>query len=115
VQPLSFETEYHESLRWTAILYKRAGLELVSSTGIHSADAAVKCLLAGASAVEVCSIIYQKGWKAIDSILEEMDSLVESLGFSSLDGLQGKLSAINAEKPEEYLRLQYIKALTGIY
>ncbi len=115
VQPLSSETEYHEALRWTAILYKRAGLELVCSTGIHSADAAVKCLLAGANAVEMCSVIYQKGWKAIGSILEDMDSLIESLGYSSLDSLQGKLSAINAEKPEEYLRLQYIKALTGVY
>ncbi len=115
VQPLSAETEYHESLRWTAILYKRAGVELVSSTGIHSADAAVKCLLAGANAVELCSIIYQTGWKVIGSILEEMNTLVESLGYSSLDGLQGRLSAINAEKPEEYLRLQYIKALTGVY
>lgn len=62
-QPLSSETEYHESLRWTSILYKRVGLEIVSSTRIHNANAAVKCLLAGASAVEVCSIIYKKGWK----------------------------------------------------
>jgi len=115
VQPLSSENEYHESLRWAAILYKRAGIELVSSTGIHSADAALKCILAGATAVEVCSIIYQKGWKVIGTILEEMNSIVESIGYSSLDGLQGKLSAINAKKPEEYLRLQYIKALTGIY
>ncbi|MCX8012995.1 MAG: dihydroorotate oxidase, partial [Rectinema sp.] len=115
VQPLSSETEYHESLRWTSILYKRAGVEIVASTGIHSADAAVKCILGGASAVEICSIIYKKGWKVIESLLEEMATIIESLGYSSLDGLQGKLSAINAQKPEEYLRLQYIKALTGLY
>lgn len=115
VQPLSSETEYHESLRWTSILYKRAGVEIVASTGIHTADAAVKCILGGASAVQICSVIYRKGWKAIESILEEMNTLVESLGYSTLDGLQGKLAAINAEKPEEYLRLQYIKALTGLY
>jgi len=115
VQPLSSGSEYHESLRWTAILYKRAGVEIVSSTGIHSADAAIKCILAGASAVEVCSIIYQKGWKVVGSILEEMNSIVESLGYDSLDAAQGKLSAINVNRPEEYLRLQYIKALTGVY
>jgi len=44
-----------------------------------------------------------------------MDSIVESMGYSSLDAIQGKLSAANAERPEEYLRLQYIKALTGVY
>lgn len=115
VQPLSSGSEYHESLRWTAILYKRAGVEIVSSTGIHSADAAIKCILAGASAVEVCSIIYQKGWKVVGSILEEMNSIVESLGYDSLDAAQGKLSAINVNRPEEYLRLQYIKALTSVY
>jgi dihydroorotate dehydrogenase (fumarate) len=115
VQPLSSGSEYHESLRWTAILYKRAGVEIVSSTGIHSADAAIKCILAGASAVQICSIINQKGWRVVGSILEEMNSIVESLGYDSLDAAQGKLSAINVNRPEEYLRLQYIKALTGVY
>jgi len=113
-QPLSSPTEYHESVRWTSILYKRVGLELVASTGIHTADAAVKCILAGASAVEICSVIHQKGWGIISSLLEEMQALVHSLGFANIDAFQGKLAAINAEKPEEYLRLQYIKALTGI-
>ncbi len=114
-QPLSSETEYHESLRWTSILYKRVGLEIVSSTGIHSADAAIKCLLAGASAVEVCSVIYKQGWGIIGTMLKDMNILMDSLGYSCMDSLQGKLATINADRPEEYHRLQYIKALTDIY
>ncbi|MCX7775693.1 MAG: dihydroorotate dehydrogenase-like protein [Rectinemataceae bacterium] len=115
VQPLSSPVEYHETLRWTSILYKRAGVEIVSSTGIHSGEAVAKCILAGASATEVCSVIYQKGWKVLGTMLEELDEIVESLGFSSLDQMQGKMAAVNAQHPEEYLRLQYIKALTGFY
>jgi len=44
-----------------------------------------------------------------------MNILMDSLGYSCMDSLQGKLATINADRPEEYHRLQYIKALTDIY
>jgi dihydroorotate dehydrogenase (fumarate) len=113
-QPLSDADEYHDSLRWVALLFQRAGIELAGSTGIHSAETVAKFVLAGASAAEICSVIYRNGWKAIGGILDDLRALLETQGFSSLDAMRGKLSAYNAGKPDDYLRLQYIKALTGI-
>lgn len=114
-QALSTPEEYHESLRWISLLFQRAGIELSAATGVHNAETVAKFILAGASTVQVCSAIYKSGWKAIASILDELKSLLENEGFSSLEAMRGKLSAHNSEKPEDYMRLQYIKALTGIY
>ncbi len=113
-QPLSTADEYHDSLRWTALLFQRAGIELAGATGIHDAETAAKFILAGASVTQVCSAIYKDGWKAIGTIIDDLKTLIEAQGFSSVDSMRGKLSAYNSGKPDEYMRLQYIKALTGI-
>jgi dihydroorotate dehydrogenase (fumarate) len=113
-QPQSSADEYHESLRWIALLYQRAGLELTGGTGIHSAETAVKFFLAGATTIQVCSAIYKNGWKVIGTLVEDLCNILDSIGFSSLDSLRGKLSAQSSANPEHYMRMQYIKALTGI-
>ncbi|MEN6477534.1 MAG: dihydroorotate dehydrogenase-like protein [Rectinema sp.] len=114
-QALSSPADYHESLRWVSVLFQRAGIELTAATGIHDAETAIKMTLAGAGTVQVCSVLYRKGWNAVSEITRGMDEWLDSHGQPSLEGILGKLSARNAEKPQEYLRLQYIKALTGIY
>lgn len=112
--PQSTPDEYNESLRWVALLFQRAGIELSGATGIHSAETAVKFILAGAGTVQICSAIYSGGWKVISRIVEDMRNLAEELGYSSLDAMRGRLSAQSSGKLEEYMRLQYIKAITGI-
>ena len=59
--PLSHEGEYGEVLRWTAILSSAVKTDIAATTGIHTPETAIKMILAGASAVQVCSVIYQKG------------------------------------------------------
>jgi dihydroorotate dehydrogenase (fumarate) len=113
-QPLSTPDEYHEGLRWISLLFQRAGIELSATTGIHDAATAAKFVLAGASVVQICSAIYRGGWKTIGTMVDDLRNLVESQGFSSLDAMRGKLSAHNSGKPDDYIRLQYIKALTGV-
>lgn len=113
-QALSSPEEYHESLRWVAILFQRAGLDLAAATGVHDGQTAAKCVLAGAGAVQVCSAIYKNGWKAITNIIDDLGATLETQGFSSIDAMRGKLSAQTSGKLEDYMRFQYIKALTGI-
>ena len=59
--PLSHEGEYAETLRWTAILSSAvSSIDIAATTGIHTPESAVKEILAGASAVQICSIVYKK-------------------------------------------------------
>ena len=113
-QPMSGGDEYHDSLRWMALLFQRTGIELCGATGIHDAQTMAKFILAGASAVQICSALYKGGWKTVGKILDDLRILMEAQGFSSVDSMRGRLSAKSTGRLDEYMRLQYIKALTGI-
>jgi dihydroorotate dehydrogenase (fumarate) len=106
--------DYHESLRWVAILAERAGCDLAAGTGIHDAEVALRLVAAGAAAVQVCSAIYKGGWRALGDIKKGMSAWLDAKGIAELGALKGRLSQWRSAKPEAYLRVQYIKALTGI-
>ncbi|MCA1950081.1 MAG: dihydroorotate dehydrogenase-like protein [Treponema sp.] len=103
--------EYHESLRWIANLYGVAACELVGGTGIHSAETALKFIAAGAQTVQLCSAINAGGWAVLGSIRDEMSSMLDELGYASVDAFRGSLSRRTHPQNEQYERLQYLKAI----
>lgn len=111
---LSDPDDYHTCMRWTAILFERCGTQLSASTGIHSGEAALKLIAAGADTVQLCSVFYRTNTNASSGILGEMEHLMETMGLESLDQLRGRNSQKDSTRPEELERLQYIKALTGV-
>ena len=111
--PLSSSMEISNTLRWVAILYGKIDADLAATTGVHNADGAIKQLLAGAKAVELCSTLYKNGIEHIGVIREGIEKWMREKGFSSIDEFRGKVSQENSEYPGEYERLQYMKALTS--
>ncbi|MDP3179606.1 MAG: dihydroorotate dehydrogenase-like protein [Spirochaetaceae bacterium] len=106
--------DYCESLRWISILYDRVGCDVAAGTGVYDAEAALRLVLAGASAVQLCSVLYRRGWAAITEIRNGMASWMDAKGELSVAKLKGRLCQWKAQAPKDYLRLQYIQALTGI-
>lgn len=106
--------EYHESLRWIAILHDRVPCELAASTGVHDAEAALKLVAAGARTVQLCSVVYKRGLGVVGEIARSMGDRLDALGVKRLDDLRGRLDQWKSADPTAYLRLQYIQALTGI-
>ncbi|MBN2542628.1 dihydroorotate dehydrogenase-like protein [bacterium] len=102
------------SLRWIALLNGLIDCDFAASTGVHDSAGAIKQLLAGASVVQLCSTLYLNGLKQISSIREELEGWMNKHNFDSVEQFRGKMSKVLSDKPEEYERLQYIKALTGI-
>lgn len=102
------------SLRWVGLLSGNPKYEVCSSTGIHNGAGALKHLLVGANAVQVCSALYLNGVDHIQTILEEMRTWMKEHNFTKIDDFRGKLSFNNVETPSDYERIQYIKALVGI-
>lgn len=111
---LSTPHEMNIPLRWIALLAGRVGCQLTASTGIHDGAGVVKQILAGATAVQVCSALYQKGVEQVAVIIRELDSWMQTNEFRILEEFRGRFSQMQSDKPEQYERLQYIKALTGI-
>lgn len=110
----SSATEYHESLRWISRLYGTVPCRLAAGTGVHESETALKLIAAGASGVQLCSVLYKNGYEAIGRMVHEMSDRLDSLGIPSVSALQGRLSRQNSSEPARYERLQYVKALTGI-
>jgi dihydroorotate dehydrogenase (fumarate) len=104
---------YHESLRWIAMLEGRVGAELCASGGVYDGTTALRLLAVGASAVQLCSAVYAKGYSVLGMVVSEMDTWMDAHGIKRLSDLRGRLARRNSEHPELYGRLHYIKALTG--
>jgi dihydroorotate dehydrogenase (fumarate) len=99
-------------LRWIALLSGRIGCDLAASTGVHDGLDVIKQILAGATAVQVCSALYLKGLKQVGSMLETVENWMSGHGHSSPEDFRGRLSQMESDKPELYERLQYIRALS---
>ena len=75
---------------------------------------AIKMILAGAKAVQICSILYLNGMEEIARMVTGMENWMEKRGFASLDDFRGKLSQQASSEPEKFQRLQFIRMLVGI-
>ncbi len=112
-QPLSSEEEYSDTLRWVGLLSEELEADLAATTGIHSAQTALKMILAGAGAVQLCSVLYRKGVSSLQTILQEMEEWMDKKGYSNIPDMRGLLALKDKEERSHYQRLQYVKALKG--
>lgn len=106
----SNHSDISDTIRWTAIVSgKVPGISIASSTGIHDWEDAAKCLLAGASAVQLCSALYTHGSEIIPQMLTCMEEWMHQMQFQSLAQLRGKLNYSNIPDPAIYERSQFMK------
>lgn len=113
-KPFSTPEEIHLSLRWIALLAGKIPCDLAASTGVHDAQGLVKQLLAGATAVQVCSTLYIHGFEQIEYMLEGLSSWMQKHGLNTLQEVRDKMGGKLATKPEMRERLQYIKIFGGV-
>lgn len=106
----SSHSELSETLRWTGIVSgKIPEISIASSTGIHEWEDVVKCILAGASAVQLCSTLYTHGAGIIPQILTGMEEWMTQKCYSSLEQFRGRLNYLNIPDPTLYERAQFMK------
>jgi len=111
---LSTPQEMHNTLRWIAIMSSRVKMSLAASTGVHSGEAVIKQLLAGATVTQVTSAIYKHGPEYISNIINELTNWMEEKGFNYIDQFRGKLSQEKSQNPEVYERVQFMKYFSEI-
>jgi len=106
----SSSTDIADTLRWTPIVSnKLPDLSIASCTGIHDWEGVIKCILSGASAVEVCSTVYQHGNEIISVMKRGIEEWMASMNFRSIEDFRGKLNRIPEEDPSLYERTQFRK------
>jgi dihydroorotate dehydrogenase (fumarate) len=105
---LSHPNEYVLPLRWTGILSNCITCELAGTTGVHSAETALKFILAGASAVQIASVLYKEGPRAITRMNEEIAEWMDQKGYATLKDFKGTLSQ-SASATQAWERVQFMK------
>jgi dihydroorotate dehydrogenase (fumarate) len=106
--------EISTSLRWIAILAGKVQCDLCASTGVHDGKGVVKQILAGANAVQVCSVLYKNGFDQLDLIHREIHEWMTKHDFSSIDQFRGKMSHKKSQSAAAYHRVQFMKHFAGI-
>ena len=111
---LSSPDEMARPLRWISILSGRVECDLAATTGVHDGKGVVKQLLAGAAAVQVCSVLYKNGIGHVESVLAEVTDWMGRHGYSSIGDFKGKMSQDASEDPAAYERVQFMKGTGGV-
>lgn len=106
----SMPTDLRTTLRWTGILAgKDKQLQISSSSGVHTGEAVVKLLLAGATTVQICSAMYEQGVGCIRTMNHAVDAWMNKKSFKTIEEFRGKLSYADANNASRYERAQFMK------
>jgi len=112
--------DFHQSLRWVGLLSGRVRCDVASSGGIQSGEDVIKQILAGASAVQVCSLFYLKGLEAASHLLKGLEAWMVEQKCPDIASFRGDLSFKKQElsfkdlgEAEVYFRFQYLKTYAG--
>ncbi len=109
---LSGPGEITQSLRWVGLLSEKLKCDLVASTGIHGSPGIIKQLLAGATAVQICSILYENGVDYIAEIISELNAWMYRKGFKSIDDFRGLINK-DPHNSLSWERIHFMKKTSG--
>jgi dihydroorotate dehydrogenase (fumarate) len=110
---LSDSRELLLRLRWTAILRGTLRCSLAVTGGVTTPGDGIKALLAGADAVQLVSTILRHGPSYFGAMRDELCRWMETLKFSRLTEVRGRLSLATTEAPSAFERAQYIRTLSS--
>jgi len=106
----SSSADIADTLRWTPIVSNRLpNLSIASCTGIHDWEGIAKCIISGASAVEICSTVYQHGNEIVSVMKRGIEEWMTSMNFRSIGDFKGKLSPVCLTDPSLHERNQFRK------
>lgn len=110
---LSHPTELRLRLRWLAILHGAVDLSLAATGGVHTAQDAIKALMAGADVVQMVAVLLKQGPEKLGVILQDLRRWLEEHEYESLEQLRGSLSLKHCPDPAAFERANYLRILQG--
>ena len=96
-------------LRWISILSGDIQADLCASTGVHDHKAVIKHLLAGARAVQLCTVLYEKGVAELGTILEGLESWMEGKSLDRISAFRGRLARGTGKQTAGWERVQFMR------
>jgi dihydroorotate dehydrogenase (fumarate) len=90
-------------LRWIIVTYPQVRTPINATGGIMTGGDVIKCLLAGARAAEIATVLYLKGYDHVQTMLAEIDAYMERKGIQTLTDIVG-VAAKNMRTMDQYDR-----------
>jgi len=101
-----------ESLRWSAILYKKIAASLCVSTGVSSHEDVLKAMMSGADTVQMVTALMQHGEGHITKVLKDLVAWMEEKEYISIEQMKGSISLNHSSNPAAFQRGNYMRILT---
>ena len=108
---LSTSDELLLRVRWLAILYGKIRASLAATGGVHSATDALKAVMAGASAVQMVSVLLHEGPQYLSTVRRTFEQWLVEHEYESVRQAQGSLSLLRSPDPEAFERGNYMRIL----
>lgn len=107
---LSERSELRNNLRWVAMASAEVPmLDIAVTTGVHTGEDAVKAILAGANAVQICTALYRDGLDAIEGIKKYIAGWMDKHSFAAVEEFRGRLNFKGIGDKDIFQRAQYMK------
>ena len=112
----SSPSDLRTTLRWVGIVSSEvSNLNIAASTGVHSGEAAIKLLLAGATSVQLCSVLYKNGVEFLTEMIDKLESWMLANNYKSIDEFRGKMNYANLKDPSVYERSQFMRYFSNLH
>ena len=106
----SHPSDFTTPLRWIAIASGLVNkIDYAASGGVSTYENIIKAILAGASAVEICSAVYQNTNQFIPEANRFIQTWMERKNFERIEDFKGKLNIQASEGINAFERTQFIK------
>ena len=95
-------------------MHDRVRCDLAASTGIHSGEAVIKQLMAGANATQVVSALYKNGNSHLKKMISEVEEWMQKNNYKNINQFRGSMSQSKVKDPAAFERVQFMKYFSGI-
>lgn len=113
---LSSPSDLRNTFRWVGITSSSVpNIHISASTGVHSGEAVVKLLLAGAQTVQVCSVLYKNGMDYLTEMIDKLESWMLKNSYKTVEEFRGKMNYSNIPDPSVYERAQFMKYFSNLH
>jgi dihydroorotate dehydrogenase (fumarate) len=108
---LSTSAELRLRLRWVAILFGHIKADMAVTGGVHTAEDALKSIMAGAKVAMMTSALLKNGIEHLKTVHEGVANWLDKHEYESVKQMQGTLSQWTVKDPAAFERANYMKVL----
>ena len=110
---LSSSHDLRLPLRWIALLYGRIKTDFALTSGVHTAEDALKAMMAGANVAMLTSELLAHGIWRLQDILDDMRTWMDTHEYESISQMRGSMSQRAVAEPAAFERANYMIALNS--